>query len=157
MTKSDEPDFEFGCCFLYQYRELIKMEIYRKQSTKPIKRFIHDLEQSVRINGFTIHNEETMEMVHTFARHEAEVPKGFDLHMVQICKPDKASKSLSKNLERAVLMPKFIMIFSHKGETQIRFLYFNRDTVKNIVADEEFPASLESSYSEIIAMIDETA
>lgn len=33
-----------------------------------------------------------MDMAHTFALHGAETPAGFDLHMVQLCKPEKAAK-----------------------------------------------------------------
>ena len=43
-------------------------------------------------------------------------------HMIQICKPEKAAKSLAANPERAVLMPKFVMAFSNGGTTQLPVL-----------------------------------
>jgi uncharacterized protein (DUF302 family) len=96
-----------------------------------------------------------MDMAHTFGRHGVEVAEGFDLHMVQVCKPQKAGKSLAKNPERAVLMPKFIVVFSDNGKTQIRFLKFSREMVASLVDDAEFPGSLAGSFDDIVAMIEE--
>jgi uncharacterized protein (DUF302 family) len=131
------------------------MEIYHSQTPKPIDRFVDDLDQAARARGFVIHNKETMEMAHTFGRHGAHVAEDFDLHMIQICKPDKASKSLSKNPERAVLMPKFVMIFSGSGSTQIRFLHYRPEIVSDLIDDAEFPESLAESFAEIIEVIEE--
>lgn len=100
-----------------------------------------------------IHNEASMEMAKTFARHGAEVPPEFDLHMIQVCKPEKAAKSLGKNPERAVLMPKFIMTFSQDGTTQVRFLNYTPQTIRDLIDDQEFPESLSESYAQIIGMI----
>lgn len=94
-------------------------------------------------------------MAQTFAKHGAEVVDNFDLHMIQICKPQKAAKSLSKNLERSVLMPKFVMTFSSEDMTQVRFMYYSRETVSRLVDDEEFPESVTASYAEIISLIEE--
>jgi hypothetical protein len=131
------------------------MQIYRSQTDKPIARFVDDLDQAARARGFLIHNEETMEMAHTFGRHGAHVAENFDLHMIQICKPAKAAQSLGKNPERAVLMPKFVMTFSDAGATQIRFLHYRPETVRCLVDDAEFPDSLAASFAEIITLIDE--
>ena len=96
-----------------------------------------------------------MEMSHTFGNHGAEVAEDFDLHMIQICKPEKAAKSLSANPERAVLMPKFIMTFTENDKTQIRFMHYSEDNIRSIVNDEQFPASLAETYAKIISMIEE--
>jgi uncharacterized protein (DUF302 family) len=95
-----------------------------------------------------------MEMSHVFGHHGVDVAEGFDLHMIQICKPEKAAKSLGKNPERSVLMPKFIMTFSHNGRTQIRFLHYSEETVVALVDDDEFPASLAESFRQIITLIE---
>ncbi|MFZ5797552.1 MAG: DUF302 domain-containing protein [Thermodesulfobacteriota bacterium] len=129
--------------------------LYMAETDKGTQEFVKDLGRVVKKNGFVIHNESTMEMAHSFGRHGAEVAEGFDLHMIQICKPEKAAKSLSGNPERAVLMPKFIMTFSAKGKTQIRFLRFSEDNIRAVVDDDHFPASLAETYQKIIAMIDE--
>jgi uncharacterized protein (DUF302 family) len=83
------------------------------------------------------------------------VADGFDLHMIQICKPSKAGQSLSKNPERAVLMPKFVMTFTREGKTQIRFLRYSRELVAGLIDDEEFPDSLAASFQDIVVMIEE--
>jgi len=75
--------------------------------------------------------------------------------MIQICKPEKASRSLSKNPERAVLMPKFVMTFSGSGSTQIRFLHYRPEIVRHLIDDAEFPESLAESFAEIIEVIEE--
>ena len=131
------------------------MQIYQSQTAKPIEQFVDDLDQVARTRGFLIHNKETMEMAHTFGRHGAHVAEDFDLHMIQICKPDKASASLGKSLERAVLMPKFVITFSDNGATQIRFLHYCPETVRDLIDDAEFPESLAASFAEIIAVIEE--
>lgn len=102
------------------------MNIYRTDTDKAVSRFVGDLSSAARAEGFLIHNESTMEMAHVFGHHGVDVAKDFDLHMIQICNPDKAARSLSKNPERSVLMPKFIMTFSQNDRTQIRFLHYDR-------------------------------
>ena len=131
------------------------MQIYHSQTPKPIDRFVDDLDRAARARGFVIHNKETMEMARTFGRHGAQVAEDFDLHMIQICKPEKAAKSLGKNPERAVLMPKFVMTFGGGGVTQIRFLHYRPETVTDLIDDAEFPDSLAASFAEIIEVIEE--
>lgn len=129
--------------------------LYKAETSKPINQFVKDLAIAAKKRGFIIHNEDKMEMAHSFGKHGVKVAEGFDLHMIQICKPEKAAKSLSKNPERAVLMPKFVMTFSKNGKTQIRFLSYSKDMIANIVDDSEFPDSLEETYKNIIAIIEE--
>jgi uncharacterized protein (DUF302 family) len=130
------------------------MQIYRSETDKPVERFVKDLSQEAKKRGFLIHNEDKMEMAHTFGQHGVEVAEGFDLHMIQICKPQKAAASLEKNPERAVFIPKFIMTFSRDNSTQIRFQYYSRETVAALIDDEEFPDSLLKSFAEVLAMIE---
>ena len=132
-------------------------EIYSAESDKPVERFVADLASAAARRGFFIHNESKMDMARTFGRHGVEVAQGFDLHMIQVCKPQKAGKSLSKNPERAVLMPKFVVTFSDNGRTQVRFLRYSRELVAALVEDSEFPDSLVESFGEIVAMIEEAA
>jgi uncharacterized protein (DUF302 family) len=131
-----------------------KDQVYTTTSEKSVDEFVKSLGEVTRKNGFVIHNESTMDMAHSFGKHGAEVAKGFDLHMIQICKPEKAAKSLSGNPERAILMPKFIMTFSKEGKTQIRFLSFSEENIKSVVDDDVFPASLAETYKKIHEMID---
>lgn len=132
------------------------VHIYRNESRKPIERFVADFSKAVEANGFLVHNEDKMAMAKTFGAHGAGVAEDFDLHMIQICKPQKAAKSLSKNPERAVLMPKFIMAFSQNGKTQVRFMHYYPETVAQLVGDAEFPTSLQESFAQIIGVIKET-
>ncbi|MDD3619535.1 MAG: DUF302 domain-containing protein [Desulfobulbaceae bacterium] len=129
--------------------------VYRNQTEKKPVQFVDDLQKVVQRHGFIIHNESTMEMARTFGRHGAEVAEGFDLHMIQLCKPDKAAASLQANPERAILMPKHVMVFSRDEHTQIRFFHFNPDNVRVMVDDRDFPASLAGTYGKIIDMIEE--
>ncbi len=129
--------------------------LYKTETLKPINQFVKDLNSAAKKRGFIIHNEDKMEMAHSFGKHGVEVAEGFDLHMIQICKPEKAAKSLGKNPERAILMPKFIMTFSKDNKTQIRFLSYSKDMIANLVDDPEFPDSLEETYKNIIAMIED--
>lgn len=129
--------------------------LYKAETSKSVNRFVKDLGIAAKKRGFIIHNEDKMEMAHSFGKHGVEVAEGFDLHMIQICKPEKAAKSLSKNPERAILMPKFVMTFTKDGKTQIRFLSYGKDLIKSLVDDPEFPDSLEETYKNIIAMIEE--
>jgi uncharacterized protein (DUF302 family) len=132
-----------------------KDQVYATESTKSTREFVQSLAEVVGKYGFVIHNESSMDMNHSFGKHGAEVAEGFDLHMIQICKPDKAAKSLSGNPERAILMPKFIMTFSRDGKTQIRFLSFSEDNIRAVVDDDLFPASLAETFAKIRSMIDE--
>ena len=130
------------------------MKIYHSATSKPVTKFVSDLRKVARAEGFTIHNEARMEMARVFGNHGVEVAKDFDLHMIQVCKPEKAAKSLSKNPERSVLMPKFIMTFSRDGLTQIRFVYYTPETVRALVDDDEFPGTLSESFTQIIGLIE---
>ena len=129
--------------------------LYATESTKSTSQFTADFGDVVKKYGFVIHNESTMDMAHSFGQHGAEVAQEFDLHMIQICKPEKAAKSLQANPERAILMPKHVMTFSKDGKTQVRFFHFSQDNIKAMVDDAVFPGSLAETYEKIIAMIDE--
>jgi len=130
-------------------------QIYQAETGKPLSQFVADMASAAARRGFFIHNESKMDMAHTFGRHGVEVAKGFDLHMIQVCRPQKAGKSLAKNPERAVLMPKFVVVFSDNSKTQIRFLKYSRELVATLVDDAEFPDSLSESFDDIVAMIEE--
>ncbi|HBA73664.1 MAG: DUF302 domain-containing protein [Geobacteraceae bacterium GWC2_55_20] len=131
--------------------------LYRTQTTKNLREFVHALAAAGQKRGFVIHNESTMEMAHTFGKHGVKVGAGFDLHMIQICKPEKAAASLSQNPERAALMPKFITTFTSNGMTEIRMLRYGRTMIEALVEDDpEFASSLEESYNAIRSMIEES-
>ncbi len=132
-----------------------KDQVFAAQTGKSPADFVSSLGAVLQKNGFIINNESTMNMAQSFQAHGAEVAPGFDLHMIQICKPDKAAKSLSANPERAILMPKFVMVFSREGKTQIRFLSYSEEDIRGVVADDVFPGSLAQTYAKIRSMIDE--
>ena len=132
-----------------------KDQVFAAQTEKSPADFASSLGVILRKNGFIINNESTMDMARAFQAHGAEVAPGFDLHMIQVCKPDKAAKSLSANPERAILMPKFVMVFTRDGRTQIRFLSYSEEDIRGVVEDEVFPGSLAETYARIRSMIDE--
>ncbi len=90
------------------------------ESDKSVSEFVNDFDAVVGANDFVIKNKTKMNMKKTFSDLGGEVPVDFDLHMIQVCKPNKADKSLTANPERAVLMPKFVHVFIKDGKTQIR-------------------------------------
>lgn len=128
-------------------------ELFRAETLKPVWQFVADLKEAGVQRGFLIHNEDKMEMANTFGSHGVKVAEGFDLHMIQVCKPEKAAGSLQKNHERAALMPKFITVFTANGKTQVRFLRYNRDMIVALVQDAEFATSVGSTYDEIEQII----
>ena len=128
--------------------------VYRAESDKSIEQFVTDFTKLVTDQGFTIHNDGKMAMKDIFTAHGQEVGEGFDLHMIQLCKPEKAAKSLSANPERSVLMPKFIMAFTQNGKTQVRMLRYGRELIAELVDDAEFPGSLEETFNNLIKFID---
>jgi len=130
-------------------------ELYQKETGKPLAQFIKNLKSAGMTRGFIIHNESGMEMGHTFGAHGVEVAQGFDLHMIQICKPEKAAVSLQANPERAILMPKFVMTFTQNAKTQVRLLIYNRPMIEALVGEPAFADSLEESYNAIKNMIEE--
>ena len=130
-------------------------ELYQKETEKPLAQFIKNLKSAGMTRGFIIHNESGMEMAHTFGAHGVEVAQGFDLHMIQICKPEKAAVSLQANPERAILMPKFVMTFTQNAKTQVRLLIYNRPMIEALVGESAFADSLEESYNAIKNMIEE--
>ena len=132
-----------------------KDDVFKTETSKGNSDFVKDLEVIAKKNGFIFHNGGKTEMAHTFGAHGVDVAEDFDLHMIQLCKPEKAAKSLSANPERAILMPKFIMTYTVNGMTQIRFLRFSEENIRNVVDDDQFPASLTETYGKIISMIEE--
>lgn len=130
--------------------------IYRAESEKSTSQFVADFTDAVKARDFVINNPGTMNMKTTFREHGGQVPEDFELYMIQICKPTKADKSLAANRERAVLMPKFVHVFSEGGKTQIRYMSYSQDHITALVPDDEmFPQSLEQTFATIRAMIDE--
>ncbi|MGV1099857.1 DUF302 domain-containing protein [Thiovibrio sp. JS02] len=130
-------------------------DLYTAETDKTPAQFASDFDKVLGRYGFIINNSETMDMGKTFRAHGAEAGEGFDLHMIQICKPEKASQSLAANPERSVLMPKFVMAFSKAGKTQLRFLSYNGTDIRAVVDDQVFPGSLSESFQKIREMIDE--
>lgn len=130
-------------------------DLYSTESSKSPRQFAKDFDQVARKYGFVINNESSMDMAKTFTAHGAEVSDDFDLHMIQICKPAKASKSLNANPERSILMPKFIMAFSQNNKTQLRFISYNAEDISAMVEDDVFPESLAESFAKIRDMINE--
>ena len=102
-----------------------KDELYIAESEKSVAQFAADFSETVKKYDFVVNNFDTMDMKKTFREHGGEVPDDFDLHMMQVCKPTKADKSLTMNPERSILMPKFVMAFSKGGKTQIRYLSYS--------------------------------
>lgn len=129
--------------------------VFRAETNKSIIDFIKDLGKSMAMQGFVIHNEEKTELVHHFGHHGLELAEGFDLNMVQVCSPKKSAESMMENLERAVLLPKFIVVFSKAGKTQVRMLLLRRDLVAELFDDVEFPAMHEAASDSLIAAIKE--
>jgi uncharacterized protein (DUF302 family) len=129
--------------------------VYAAETAKGVDQFARDLATVAEKFGFVIHNETTMDMAHTFGNHGVEVAEGFDLHMLQICKPEKAAQSLGINPERAILMPKYVITFTQEGRTQIRFLRLPEEFIQAAVDDAQFPRSLSETYRKIEEMIEE--
>ena len=125
-----------------------------RETDKSVEEVIADLQKASSGTGFMIHNEDKMEMANTFGSHGVEVAEGFDLHMVQICNPEKASTSLQKNPERAALIPKFVTIFSQNGKTQMRLLRLNPIMIEELLQDKEFATASSKNYDTIIELVD---
>ncbi len=131
-------------------------DLYSVESEKSVAQFVKDFGAIVQKYDFVINNVDTMDMRKTFSEHGGAVADDFDLHMIQVCKPSKAAGSLSMNPERSILMPKFVMVFSKDGKTQIRYLsYGAADIMAMILDDPKFPESLAQTFAKIRSMIDE--
>ena len=131
-------------------------DLYVTESDKSVAQFVADFSAVVKSNAFVVNNNDTMNMKETFREHGGEVPDDFDLHMMQVCKPTKADKSLTMNPERAILMPKFVMVFSKDGKTQIRYLSYSLADIKELVLDDpKFPENVTLTFVKIRSMIDE--
>lgn len=131
-------------------------DLYVAESGKSVDQFVADFAEIVKKNDFVVNNFESMNMKKTFREHGGTVPDEFDLHMIQVCKPTKADKSLTANPERAVLMPKFVMVFSKDGKTQVRYLSYSAADISALVPnDPQFPESLAQTFVKIRSMIDE--
>ena len=129
--------------------------LYAAESDKSVSCFVEDFAAIAEDNDFVINNKSTMDMKATFSAHGGSVPENFDLHMMQICKPTKADKSLTANPERAILMPKFVHVFTKDNKTQVRYLSFTPEYIANMVpGDTKFPESLEQTFTKIRSMID---
>ena len=129
--------------------------VFRTETDKSVAAFIKNLGKTMALHGFIIHNEDRMEMVYHFGHHGVELAEGFDLNMVQVCSPRKSALSMMENLERAVLLPKFIVVFTKDGRTQIRMLLLGRELVDELVDDENFPEIDESEYNNLQQAIEE--
>jgi uncharacterized protein (DUF302 family) len=134
----------------------INQTLYSVESEKSVSRFVEDFAAIAEHNDFVLNNKGTMNMKETLSAHGGKVPEDFDLHMMQICRPTKADKSLTANPERAVLMPKFVHVFSKDNKTQVLYLSYTSAYIAHTVpGDSKFPESLEQTFTKIRAMIDE--
>lgn len=131
-------------------------QLYRSETVKPVWQFVADLKEAGMKHGFLIHNEDKMEMANTFGSHGVEVAEGFDLHMIQVCKPEKSAPSIAKNPERAALIPKFITVFTADNKTQVRMLRYLPPMITGLLGDAAFAESVQGSYDAIEQIIRET-
>ncbi len=133
-----------------------KENVYAVESDKDVKSFVEDFILIAKANDFVINNTATMDMKKTFDSHGGRVADDFDLHMMQVCKPTRADKSLTANVERSILMPKFVHVFTAGGKTQVRYLSYGIEDIKALVAeDPAFPESLAQTNAAIRDMIDQ--
>jgi len=130
-------------------------DVFCATTDKSIVDFINDLARSMTLHNFIIHNEEKMEMVRHFGHQGVALAEDFDLHMVQVCSPKKAARSLSENLERAVLLPQFIVVFTQDQKTQVRMLRYGRELVAELVDDADFPEQNAVLCDSLISAINE--
>jgi hypothetical protein len=131
------------------------MNVYKNKTKKPLPQFVQDLQRAAKNRGFKISNSDKMNMADVFNAHAIDVPEGFDVHMMQLSKPEKASNCMFTNPERAILIPKFIIAFSANDNTQVRFLHYSEKTILNVVNDVDFPKSIIAGSHEIIAAIED--
>jgi len=132
------------------------VDLYRTESKKSVAQFVADFHDIGKKYDFVVNNFESMDMKKTFREHGGVVPDEFDLHMVQVCKPTKADASLTANPERAILMPKFVMVFTKDDETHIRYLSYSLPEIMELVPDDpKFPESVSQTFKKIRSMIDE--
>lgn len=130
--------------------------LYQAETSKSAAQFAADFKAVCAKYAFVVNNADTMDMKGTFRAHGGVVPDDFDLHMMQVCKPTKADKSLTANPERSILMPKFVMVFSKGGKTQIRYMSYSAvDIAEMVPGDPMFPESLAETFAKIRSMIDE--
>jgi hypothetical protein len=133
----------------------MSVDVFRTTTDKSITDFIEALGKSMTMHSFIIHNEEKMEMVRHFGHQGVALAEDFDLHMVQVCAPKKAARSLSENLERAVLLPQFIVVFTQDQKTQVRMLRYGQELVAKLVDDIEFPGINEAMCNSLISAIND--
>ncbi len=133
----------------------MSVDVFHAETERSIVDFIQVLGKTMAMRGFMIHNDDKMEMVHHFGYHGVELTEGFDLRMVQVCSPKQSAQSLMENLERAVLLPKFIVVFSHNNKTQVRMLRIHHESVANLVDDAFFPELHEGVCDSLVAAIEE--
>ncbi|MDX2481786.1 MAG: DUF302 domain-containing protein [Desulfuromusa sp.] len=129
-------------------------DVFHAETDKSIVDFIKNLGKTMAMRGFIIHNDDKTEMVHHFGHHGVELAKGFDLRMVQVCEPKRSAQSMTDNLERAVLLPKFIVVFSKDNKTQVRMLRISLELVAELVDDAEFPAMHTAVSDSLVAAIE---
>ncbi len=79
-----------------------------------------------------------MEMARPFGHHGVDLSTDFDLHMVQVCALEQSAHSIPANLERAVLLLRFIVVFSRDDVTQVRMLRLGQKLVQELIDDDEF-------------------
>jgi len=70
-------------------------DLYCVESEKSVAQFVADFAEVVKSNAFVVNNYDTMNMKETFREHGGTVPDEFDLHMMQVCKPNKGRCQLN--------------------------------------------------------------
>lgn len=129
-------------------------ELYKNQTSKSPKQFAQDFKQICEKYGFTIYNEAEMDQAALYRGMGFEVRDDFDLHMMRVCKLENSSQSVQMNPERAILVPKYVAVFSKDGATQIRFLHPTEDKISAVSGD-SVPTKLGQVLKKIISMIEE--
>ncbi len=113
--------------------------VFRAETGKSISAFIKALGKTMALRGFIIHNEDKTEMVYHFGHHGVELAEGFDLNMVQVCSPRQSAQVLKENLERAVLLPKFIVVFHQRWQNSSTGSFSGENWLRSSWMMQSFP------------------
>jgi hypothetical protein len=129
--------------------------LFQTETEKEPEEILDNLKDKVSDFNFIIR--EIYDMKKQFRSHDVTVDEGFTYYSVMLCNPEKAYKSIvNSKIRGAVLLPpKQLVIFKNENDiTNIAYLAFDNETVKNILSDDEpFQKGLSESCEKIIKLI----
>ena len=130
--------------------------LFRTKSSKSVQDFIESLKENA--SKFDYYVRYVFNKRQEYEQHGISVDDHFNAYQVMLCSFNY--KGLQKNIERLaiLLLPKQVVVYNREGVTNILYLPFSEEFIREVLPeDEQFAVNQSKACQRIIKLIEASA